>query len=81
MMEYMEYSKIRNIRNTLKHGIYRTFCIFDFNWTDKKPEAKNTRLFSNIKNSIFVLPYTLCPFNMTVLKALLLTGEGSCIGF
>ena len=27
MAEYTEYSKIRNIWNTLKHGIYGIFCI------------------------------------------------------
>ena len=40
--------KIRNIRNTLKHGIYRIFCIwFELDWRKSR---------GNIKNSIFVLP-------------------------
>ena len=43
MAGYTEYCRIRNIP------------VFDLNWTDKKAEAKNTRLFWNIQNSIFVL--------------------------
>ena len=35
---------------------FTEYSVFDLNWTDKKAEAKNTRLFWNIKNSIFVLP-------------------------
>ena len=41
--------KIRIIRDTLKHGIYRIFCIwFELDWRKSR---------GNIKNSIFVLPY------------------------
>ena len=48
MVEYTEYCKIRNIWNTLKHGIYRIFCIwFELDWRKSR---------GNIKNSIFVLP-------------------------
>ena len=37
MAEYTEYSKIRNIRNTLKHGIYRIFCIwFELDWQKQR---------------------------------------------
>ena len=43
--------------------------------TEKEAEAKNARLFWNIENSIFVLPFTIDL--ITVLKAIL-TGEGSC---
>ena len=66
MAEYTEYSKRRNLRN-----------IVYFIRTDKEAEAKNARLFWNIENSIFVLPFTMDL--MTVLKAVL-TGEGSCKG-
>ena len=64
--EYTEYTKRRNLRN-----------IVYFIRTDKEAEAKNARLFWNIENSIFVLPFTMDL--MTVLKAIL-TGEGSCKG-
>ena len=64
MAEYMEYSKRRNLQN-----------IVYFIRTDKEAEAKNARLFWNVENSIFVLPFTIVL--MTVLKAIL-TGEGSC---
>ena len=30
------------------------YSVFDLSWTDKKAETKNTRLFRNIKNSIFL---------------------------
>ena len=64
--EYTEYTKRRNLRN-----------IVYFIRTDKEAEAKNARLFWNIENSIFVLPFTMDL--MTVLK-FILTGEGSCKG-
>ena len=64
--EYTEYTKRRNLQN-----------IVYFIKTDKEAEAKNPRLFWNIENSIFVLPFTIDL--MTVLKAIL-TGEGSCKG-
>ena len=37
MAEYTEYSKMRNIRNTLKHGIYRIFCLwFELDWQKQR---------------------------------------------
>ena len=31
---------------------FTEYSVFHLNWTDKKGEAKNTRLFRNIKDSI-----------------------------
>ena len=31
---------------------FTEYSVFDLNWTDKKAEAKNTRLVRNIKNSL-----------------------------
>ena len=45
MTEYTEHSKIWNIRNTPKNTEFTEHSVFDLNRTDKKAEAKNTRLF------------------------------------
>ena len=31
---------------------FTEYSVFDLNWTDKKAEAKNTRLVRNVKNSL-----------------------------
>ena len=65
----------RNIRNNLRHEIFRIFCIwFELDW--QKSRGKKYTVVWTIKNSIFLLQYTIDL--MTVLKAIL-TGEGSCI--
>ena len=48
MAEYTEYSKRRNLQN-----------IVYFIKTEKEAEAKNARLFWNVENSIFALPFTI----------------------
>ena len=66
MAGYTEYCRIRNIP------------VFDLNWTDKKAEAKNTRLFWNVKERKLCTAVSHTIDLMTVLKAIL-TGEGSGI--
>ena len=76
----------RNAWNIVKYGIYGIFkntefteySVFDLNWTDKKAEAKNTRLFWNVKERKLCTAVSHTIDLMTVLKAIL-TGEGSCI--
>ena len=76
-MEYMEYCKIRIIRNTLKHGIYRIFCIwFDLDW--QKSRGKEYSVVLRYERNNFRTAVSHTRDLMTVLKAIL-TGEGSCI--
>ena len=77
MAEYMEYCKIPNIRNTLKHGIYRIFCVwFELGW--QKSRGKEYSVVLKYKRNNFRTAVSHTIDLMTVLKAIL-TGEGSCI--
>ena len=55
MAEYME-SVVKYGNEILSNTEFTEYSVFDLNWTDEKAEAKNTRLFWNRKETIFVLP-------------------------
>ena len=67
MAEYMEYCKIRNIWNTLKHGL---------DWQKSRGKVYSVVLKYKRNNFGTAVNHTIDL--MTVLNAIL-TGEGSCI--